>query len=56
LVIRVIEAVPRWEEHASWLDRAEIYFSVVQRKALTPDGFTSLSQIRTAARGEERAQ
>jgi len=22
--------------HASWLDQAEIYFSVVQRKALTP--------------------
>jgi transposase len=32
--------------HASWLDQAEIYFSVVQRKALTPNDFTSLSQIR----------
>jgi transposase len=32
--------------HASWLDQAEIYFSVVQRKALTPNDFTSLGQIR----------
>jgi transposase len=32
--------------HASWLDQAEIYFSVVQRKALTPNDFTSTSQIR----------
>jgi transposase len=33
-------------KHASWLDQAEIYFSVVQRKALTPNDFTSLGQIR----------
>ena len=33
-------------KHASWLDQAEIYFSVVQRKALTPNDFTSLAQIR----------
>ena len=32
--------------HASWLDQAEIYFSIVQRKALTPGDFTSLDQIR----------
>ena len=32
--------------HASWLDQAEIYFSVVQRKALQPNDFTSLGQIR----------
>jgi transposase len=32
--------------HASWLDQAEIYFSVVQRKALSPNDFTGLSQIR----------
>ena len=32
--------------HASWLDQAEIYFSVVQRKALSPNDFTSLDQIR----------
>jgi transposase len=33
-------------KRASWLDQAEIYFSVVQRKALTPNDFTSLDQIR----------
>ena len=32
--------------HASWLDQAEIYFSVVQRKVLTPSDFTDLGQIR----------
>jgi transposase len=32
--------------HASWLDQAEIYFSVVQRKALTPNDFADLDQIR----------
>jgi transposase len=33
-------------KHASWLDQAEIYFSVVQRKALTPNDFTDPGQIR----------
>jgi len=33
--------------HASWLDQAEIYFSVVQRKVLTPNDFTGLDQIRS---------
>jgi transposase len=32
--------------HASWLDQAEIYFSIVQRKVLTPNDFTGLDQIR----------
>ena len=32
--------------HASWLDQAEIYFSVVQRKVLIPNDFTGLDQIR----------
>ena len=32
--------------HASWLDQAELYFSVVQRKVLTPNDFTDLDQIR----------
>jgi transposase len=32
--------------HASWLDQAEIYFSVVQRKVVTPGDFTNLGQIR----------
>jgi hypothetical protein len=32
--------------HASWLDQAEIYFSVVQRKVVAPNDFTDLEQIR----------
>jgi transposase len=32
--------------HASWLDQAEIYFSIVQRKVISPNDFTSLDQIR----------
>src|SRR5689334_21799103 len=32
--------------HASWLDQAEIYLSVIQRKVLTPNDFTDLDQIR----------
>jgi transposase len=32
--------------HASWLDQAEIYFSVIQRKVVNPNDFTDLRQIR----------
>jgi hypothetical protein len=28
--------------HASWLNQIELYFSIVQRKALTPNDFDSL--------------
>ena len=31
--------------HASWLNQIEIYFSVVQRKVLTPNDFTSLAEV-----------
>ena len=31
--------------HASWLNQVEIYFSVVQRKVLTPNDFTALKAI-----------
>jgi hypothetical protein len=31
--------------HASWLNQVEIYFSVVQRKVLTPNDFSSLAQV-----------
>jgi len=31
--------------HASWLNQIEIYFSVVQRKALTPNEFDSLTEL-----------
>ena len=32
--------------HASWLNQAEIYFSIIQRKVLTPNDFTDLEAIR----------
>ena len=32
--------------HASWLNQIEIYFSIVQRKALTPNDFSSLRDVR----------
>jgi DDE superfamily endonuclease len=31
--------------HASWLNQIEIYFSIVQRKVLTPNDFPSLAQV-----------
>ncbi|MEU4295698.1 IS630 family transposase [Kribbella sp. NPDC026596] len=31
--------------HASWLNQIEIYFSVVQRKVVSPNDFTNLAQV-----------
>ena len=31
--------------HASWLNQVEVYFSVAQRKALTPNDFQSLAEL-----------
>jgi len=31
--------------HASWLNQVEVYFSVVQRKVLTPNNFDSLAAV-----------
>ncbi len=31
--------------HASWLNQVEIYFSVIQRKLLTPDDFEDLDEL-----------
>jgi len=31
--------------HASWLNQAEIYFSIVQRKVLTPNDFADLDKL-----------
>jgi len=31
--------------HASWLNQIELYFSIVQRKALTPNDFASLAEL-----------
>ena len=32
--------------HASWLNQIEIYFSVIQRKVLTPNDFRSLNEVK----------
>jgi hypothetical protein len=32
--------------HASWLNQVEIYFSIIQRKVLTPNDFANLDAIR----------
>jgi transposase len=31
--------------HASWLNQAEIFFSIIQRKAVTPNDFASLDEL-----------
>ncbi len=31
--------------HASWLNQVEIYFSIVQRKVLTPNDFPNLDAV-----------
>jgi len=31
--------------HASWLNQVELFFSIVQRKALTPNNFGSLDEL-----------
>jgi len=31
--------------HASWLNQIEIYFSIVQRKALSPNDFTDIDEV-----------
>lgn len=33
--------------HASWLNQIEIYFSIIQRKVLTPVDFESLTELET---------
>src|SRR3954471_22878869 len=37
--------------HASWLNQVEIYFSIIQRKVLSPNDFTDLNEV-TARLGE----
>jgi len=37
--------------HAGWLNQIEIYFSVLQRKVLTPDDFESLEDLRNRILG-----
>lgn len=49
-VIRLKERFPRLTlvhgpVHASWLNQIEIYFSIIQRKVLTPNDFADLGQL-----------
>lgn len=40
--------------HASWLNQIEIYFSIVQRKALTPDDFATRAEVSKRLLGFQR--
>ena len=40
--------------HASWLNQIEIYFSVVQRKVLTPNDFADLGEVQQRLLGFQR--
>lgn len=40
--------------HASWLNQVEIYFSVIQRKVLTPNDFSDLAEIESRLADFER--
>jgi transposase len=40
--------------HASWLNQVEIYFSVVQRKVLTPNDFPDLAEVERRLLGYQR--
>jgi transposase len=39
--------------HASWLNQVEIYFSVVQRKVVSPNDFTDLAEVEQRLAGFE---
>ena len=56
---RLTQAYPRLVPvhgpvHASWLNQIEIYFSIVQRKALTPNDFPCLEAVAERLYGFER--
>jgi hypothetical protein len=40
--------------HASWLNQIEIYFSIVQRKVLTPNDFIDLAEVQQRLLGFQR--
>ena len=49
-VVRLQQQFPRLvlvhaPVHASWLNQIEIYFSILQRKVLTPNDFSGLDQL-----------
>ncbi|MFE4445274.1 hypothetical protein [Streptomyces sp. NPDC056820] len=39
--------------HASWVNQIEIFFSIVQRKVVSPNDFTDLSEVRDRLRAFE---
>ena len=39
--------------HASWLNQIELYFSIVQRKVLTPNDFADLAAVEQRLRAFE---
>jgi hypothetical protein len=40
--------------HASWLNQIELYFSIVQRKVLSPNDFTDLAEVAQRLLGFQR--
>lgn len=40
--------------HASWLNQVEVYFSVVQRKVVSPNEFTDLAEVEQRLAGFEK--
>lgn len=40
--------------HASWLNQIEIYFSIIQRKVLTPNDFESTAEVENRLRNFEK--
>jgi hypothetical protein len=40
--------------HASWLNQIETYFSIVQRKVLTPTDFVDLAEVEARLLGFQR--
>lgn len=49
-ILRLTKAYPQailvhTPVHASWLNQVEIYFSIIQRKVLTPNAFVSLAEV-----------
>ncbi|MFJ9153364.1 transposase [Streptomyces sp. NPDC102270] len=39
--------------HASWVNQIEVFFSIVQRKVVSPNDFTDLTQVRHRLRAFE---
>jgi hypothetical protein len=40
--------------HASWLNQVEIYYSIVQRKVVSPNDFTDLAEVESRLAAFER--